>query len=128
MNTSLPEFLRAAAATPFAPGGFDCVLMACDWVKAARKVDPAAPWRGTYATRLEALRIIARAGGMAALVDKGMAQVGLVPTLDPLPGDVAVVEMEGETVMAIRTMIGWASRGPRGLITGPAVVQKAWSV
>lgn len=126
MNTDLPEFLRRAAETPFEAGKFDCVLMACDWVRVVRGVDPAAPWRGTYRTRIEALRIIAGAGGMADLVADGMARAGIPETDDPLPGDVGVVTMEGETVMAIRTMIGWASRGARGLIAGPAEMHRAW--
>lgn len=128
MNTGLPQFLREAASRPFSAGTFDCVLMACDWVKIVRKVDPAKPWRGRYSTRLEALRIIAKAGGLAAVVADGMARAGLATTDDPLPGDVGVVTIEGETVMAIRTMIGWASIGPRGVIVGNGPVQAAWSV
>lgn len=124
----LPAFLKECARRPFAPGTHDCVLMACDWVKARTGTDPAAAWRGRYADRRGALRIIAQAGGMQPLVAGLMAGAGLEPTTDPLPGDVAVVVICGDTVGAIRTMSGWACCGPNGVVVAEADVLAAWSV
>lgn len=125
----LPEFLRQCAAKPFAPGKHDCVLMACDWVRERTGTDPAAPWRGEYSDRRGALKVIARAGGLVALVEAGMNKVGVSPTNDPILGDVGVVRMHGETVMAIRTLVGWASIGPSGVVAAPdADVLAAWGI
>lgn len=128
LNSPLPDFLRAQAATPFVDGGSDCVLMACDWVRQQRKVDPARRWRGAYATRLEALRIIAAGGGLEALAVDAMAEAGLAETSDPMPGDIGVVAMQGETVMAIRTWVAWATKTRRGLVVDQAAVLRAWTV
>lgn len=128
-NVPLPEFLQQCASKPFLPGTHDCVLMACDWVKARTGVDPAKPWRGAYADRRGALKVIARAGGLPVLAGDGMARAGLSRTDEPILGDVGVVRMHGETVMAIRTVIGWVSIGPSGLVAADSAdVLAAWSV
>ncbi len=128
LNVPLPEYLRAAALRPFGPGRCDCVLFACDWVAAATGVDPAAPWRGRYATARGAARIIARAGGLAALVAGGMARAGIPATDDPLTGDIAMIRAGNDDLMAIRTPLGWAVKTAAGVACVMAAPIAAWSV
>lgn len=129
MPPGLADHLRRGAAEPFAWGELDCCLWACDWVLVRRGVDPMAGWRGRYRTRLGAARRIARAGGFLSAVRAEMAAAGLVPTFDPVPGDVAAVLTPQGEALAIRTPTGWAGKGPQGLaVCSSWTPLAAWSV
>ena len=52
---------------PFAWGENDCCLWAADAVLIQTGQDPAATWRGTYATEAEAVALLASLGGVRAL-------------------------------------------------------------
>jgi hypothetical protein len=65
----LDELMVAARERAFAYGDFDCVLFAAgDAVKAITGEDPALLYRGTYHDEAGAAAIIAKAGGLEALV------------------------------------------------------------
>ncbi len=128
MNSALAAYLRDAGARPFAWGACDCCSWTCDWVLQVAGVDPAAAWRGQCASEHDARRIVARGGGVLALAQAGCAAAGLVPTGDPLPGDVGVVLTPQGATMAIRTRIGWACKTTDGLAVGPYPRLAAWRV
>lgn len=129
---SLPEFLRRASRTGFIWGTHDCALYLADWIVEVRGVDPAAHLRGRYASELGCARLLARAGGLEALVGACLAGVGIGRTDAPQLGDVALVAAptpRGERPCgAICTGPRWAMLGARGLISAPAVPLAAWRV
>lgn len=74
----------------------------------ARGVDPAAPVRGLYwdAASLDALLPI---GGLPRLFDRLFKEAGLVRTIKPVIGDVAMIQLLQEPPCgAIRTARGFA--------------------
>ncbi|WP_342163082.1 DUF6950 family protein [Methylobacterium sp. SD21] len=122
-------FLRQAAREPFVWGVSDCALFMADWVRIARGMDPAASLRGRYRCHLGAARHIRRLGGIEAMGRALAAQAGLAETNDPRAGDIGLVsDPLAGPLFAVRTAIGWAAKGPRGIALGafPAIV--AWSV
>lgn len=124
----LGAFLSGVAARPFAWGGADCMTTAADWVLCRRGVDPAAEWRGSYASERGAARILARAGGLEALVMRTAFACGLEQTDAPRPGDVGVVDCGGRLVASIKTGIGWAVKTPAGLWVARMPFRQAWRV
>lgn len=96
----LAELVEARRHAPFRWGVHDCVLWAADAVLACTGHDPAAEWRGRYATEAEADAIIGAAGGLAELVAKAQAQRGAWECLvvQAQRGDTALVEY-GNTLM-----------------------------
>lgn len=124
----LADHLRLGARTPFRWGSCDCALWAADWVRACRAVDPAAPLRGRYRTALGAGRHIRRRGGFLPMVRGLMASAGLAETRDPATGDVGVVETPVGPALAIRTRIGWAAKGERGIVCDQFPMLAAWSL
>lgn len=69
----LVAVIAAARGRPFAWGAHDCMLFAADAVAALTGADPAAGLRGAYDSEIGAARIVARAGGLAALADDRLA-------------------------------------------------------
>lgn len=130
----LRAYLRWVAREPLSYGVHDCLLgLMGGWVLAETGRDPAAPFRGRYRTEIGAYRLIRRAGGMIALVDEGLAAVGIDRTVNPALGDVGLVEVGTsrgpELVGAIRTSVGWASlKQPRGIKVGQPRCAAAWAV
>lgn len=114
---ALGEYLRAGGARDRVPGVWDCCTLPCDWLVACGTPDPMAEYRGAYATEAEAQEIIARAGSLVALFDRGMRSAGVsrVRGWKYQPGDVAVVELLGEQAGAIYTGERWALVADRGL-------------
>lgn len=124
----LNAYLRAAARQPFAWGTRDCALFVADWVQIATgAADPAAAWRGRYASEAEALRLTGCLG-FTGLIAKGARGAGLARTREVKLGDIGVAVI-GRAVGAIRTDRGWAARLPRGLavMIEPRIIA-AWSV
>ncbi len=89
----LNALLDRAAKEPFRWGVFDCCLLAADSVEALTGFDPAAGLRGTYSDEEGARKILAREGGLAALVGRICRERGFreIPPLYAQRGDVAVV-------------------------------------
>lgn len=123
----LDSLIRDRMSTPFAWGTHDCVLWAADAVHALSLVDPAAGYRGTYSTAVEAARLLRDLGGLQALADR--AGVPVAP-LGALPGDVGLVHDEqGRESLAVRHASGWLVPGAAGLALLPtSAASQAWSV
>lgn len=104
-ETRLLAFLLSRRHTPFAWGGHDCSLFACDAVLAMTGVDIAADFRGTYSTALQAARVIKKFAGsdIIALAEK-RAQEAKLSEIKPLTarrGDIALVRKVDGTALGI---------------------------
>lgn len=134
MAADLGSFLEAAGARGLVWGENDCLMMAANWLLLLSAKDPAAEWRGTYDDQDGAARILAREGGIQAIMAKGATAIGayLVSPLLAATGAVGVVLVPaGETMVeaaAIRTGIGWAVLDADGLAVGDFVALSAWAV
>lgn len=124
----LVDHLRAGARTPFAWGTCDCALWAADWVVARTGRDPAEGLRGSYSSERGAAAQIARFGSLLDAVRDAMELAGFAETAEPATGDVGVVETTVGPALAIRTAIGWAAKGERGVVCAHFPVLAAWSV
>lgn len=128
----LGAFLEAAARTPFAWGEDDCCLFLANWARALGYPDPAAHLRGRYRTERGCRRVLARAGGVAAVVADCAGRAGLVATTTPQAGDVGVVE--ADTANGVRALGGlclgrrWAMRAEAGLVVASPRVLAAWAL
>lgn len=127
---TLGDYLVAASRRPWRWGETDCILFVCDWIAMRRGVDPAAPWRGTYADADECGALLAREGGLTGLVRRAFRAAGLEETPTPRTGDVGLVRARGlvRPVGAIRIADAWAARTDTGLLVWPAEDLLAWRV
>lgn len=87
----LAELVELRRFAPFVWGQHDCMLWGADAVAAMCGVDPAEPWRGTYATEAEAEAILQAEGGQIALIRRALGHAGTVPAAQAQRGDVALV-------------------------------------
>lgn len=126
--TSLPEFLRDSAATPFRWGASDCCLFPSDWIRARTGIDAAAPLRGRYGTAFGAFRHIAKRGGFEKMVADLMAAAGFTRTESPEPGDVGVIVTDQGLSFGIKTRLGWAAKGESGITCAPFKHLQAWTI
>lgn len=110
-------------------GEDDCCLMLANWAVRLGHPDPAAHLRGRYRTELGCVRVLARAGGVLAVVGDCARRIGLEPTERPRRGDVGVVM--AETAHGVRAAGGlclgrrWATRSD-GLVVAEWPVVAAW--
>ncbi|MBS7532263.1 hypothetical protein KHC28_01105 [Ancylobacter sonchi] len=130
LPADLSAFLRHAQRQPFVFGHFDCTLMLADWWLANHGVDPAADWRGTFATQADCNALLRRHGGLPRLLARMALQVGAVRTTDPQPGDFAVIRAPTLWAAAIRTPTGrWAVKEGEGLTAiREARIVAAWKI
>lgn len=133
LQDDLSAFLGAAARKPFIYGAFDCCLWLADWVRQARGgADPAKGLRGRYRTEAGCKAILAREGGVEAVVARCADRAGLLETSEPLSGDigVAAVWTKGGADVAGAICAGsrWAVLARNGLIFAPLIVHRAWRV
>ncbi|MBU1040147.1 MAG: hypothetical protein KKF77_03485 [Proteobacteria bacterium] len=125
--------VEAARQRPFAWGGADCCLTACDMVQAMTGVDPAAHFRGRYKTKAGAFRALkAFAGGgleeTAQRITTGLAMPE-VPPLAAQRGDVCLVETLQGPALGICLGAQVAVQGPLGLALLPMhQALRAWRV
>jgi hypothetical protein len=103
----LEEYLSSARGNPFEWGRHDCVMFAANWVRFCTPRDPAARWRGRYATRMEAARRIKEAGA-DSMVAAGDILFGAARALD-------------RSIDARRGDIG-LSNGAFGIVTGASAI------
>jgi uncharacterized protein DUF6950 len=83
--------MEKARAAKFAWGTFDCALAVCDAIAAITGVDPAAPYRGKYATEAEATALIGDdLGAFAAGIFSNLGAKEVRPTF-ARRGDVVLV-------------------------------------
>jgi Domain of unknown function (DUF6950) len=80
--TRLEAFLGSGPAREFRYGEFDCCLFVCDAIYVMTGADPAELFRGRYSNRRQARKLLARAGGVAAVA----ARYGLPEIPVPLAG------------------------------------------
>lgn len=116
----------------------DCTMLAADWVLAATGKDPAAKYRGRYASADEAHALIIAEGGYMPMIGYEMDRLGLDRTQSPSDGDVAIVKapvsMSGEGLPVVGTIGGIAQggrfwvRGLRGLHHCVLPMVTAWKV
>lgn len=125
----LEEYLSTARQKPFEWGRHDCVMFAANWVRLATMRDPAARWRGRYATRMEAARRIKEAGAdtMLAAGDIlfGAARL-LQRPIDARRGDVALHDgafgiVTGASAVFLQPTVGLAAVAVRG-------TQRVWTL
>ena len=133
----LAHFLDGRGNMPFAWGLNDCALFAADCVWELTGVDPAHDLRGSYGSREEAAAVLARHGGLPALVVQRLPAY-----LSPLQchrGDVVCVQAppdEPELAADCRWTLGivagngyWAAPGVRRIAYRPmAEVLHAFAV
>lgn len=126
----LDAVLRAAETRPFAWGRHDCALFVCDCLAAMTGEDPAARFRGRYATARGARGAIRRQGRARDLA--GLATKVLGAPIAPAfarRGDVAEVETDDGFALGIVLGVVVALVAPEGLVrvaTGRA--RNAWRV
>jgi hypothetical protein len=117
----LAALVEARRDAPFAWGVQDCMIWAADAVLACTGEDPAAPWRGSYATEAEALAIMAGFGGQVPMIEAVQAARGAAEC--PLPfaqrGDTALVRQGNQLVMAVVLDGMLAAAGDDGLLMLP---------
>ncbi len=130
----LGAYLERAAAKPMVWGEHDCMLFPAGWLLEVTGQDPAAAWRGHYATERGARLILGREGGMAALMGRGATLVGAKP-VNPqrapagAVGIVLVPTAYGvQHAGAIRTSLGWAVLSDEGVTVHQMPALHAWAV
>lgn len=130
----LGAYLEQAGQRAVVLGEHDCMLFPGGWLLELTGRDPAAEWRGSYSTPLEAAQIVASEGGMAGLMGKGAESIGAyrVPPNEAPLGAVGVVMAPTETGMAetgaIRSGVGWAVLSDTGVTVAPLQALAAWAV
>lgn len=127
----LAAYLLDVRTWRWAPGSCDCTTFVAEWVETWGLGDAMAEWRGAYASDEQAERLVADAGGLAALYDEGLARIGAVPVTCSEPGDVGVIRAQGVgsdpvDVGAIWAGRRWAFFTPGGLAFASAAPVAAW--
>lgn len=133
MRADLVEFLRDAAAAPFAYGEWDCAMTLANWLERQTGRDPAVELRRRYHTRRGWLRIVARAGGLVPLVGGLALAVGMreVAADELAAGDVGVVmlpALEGGHAGAIYGAGRWVLKLRHGLTGARLPAVRAWGL
>lgn len=111
----LDNFLLGCANLPFAYGRFDCSLFVSNAIYVMTGTDLAAPYRGQYRSRKEALLLAKRNTGkqsIRALLEFVLKDLPTIPVLCAQRGDIvlvkrgandvslALVSLDGKTLLA----------------------------
>jgi hypothetical protein len=124
MRAALTAWLGALDGVPCVWGESDCCMLLAGWLRSLG----VAMDLPAYASEAEARRIIARAGGLVALLDPIASKAGLQPVHHPRFGDVCVIALEHAQVgaiwlhgpyCAVRTDDGWRYLQP---VTEPLAI------
>lgn len=114
----LAAIIKSGERIPFQWGLRDCALFAADCVTVVTGKDPAAAWRGKYADEASARRLIAEAGGLAAMVEAGMRAAGIAfervaPAFGQRGDPCLYIGQLGETLAVVegRMLVGQAEHG-----------------
>lgn len=128
---ALAKFLRAETRRPFSWAEGHCVLMGADWAHELTGRDPAAPWRGAWSNEDQARAIVVQAGGLQALIDKALTDIGARRHAHAVRGDIGLIVVtgpEGRTeVCGISTGGRWAARSRQGVWIGRAEALAVWT-
>ena len=128
-ETRLNDVIEAALDRPFRWGENDCCLFAADVVHVLTGRDPAADYRGRYASAAQAAKLIQRLGGIEAI--PGAAGFEEVAVAFARRGDVALAVNDGNLLLGVVDMTGRgiAVPGAKGLVFLPLEsALKAWRV
>lgn len=126
-HARLIALIEKRTAAPFAWGSNDCCLWPADAVLAMTGRDPAAAYRGRYATQRGAAVLLKRLGGLTSV---GALCGSEIPPLCAQVGDVGLVSSNGERD-AGAVCIGdlWVAVVKNGLgYVEFMCVRKAWRV
>jgi len=126
----LEQVLDAARKTPYALGRHDCFRVACQVVHALTGVDRWAEFAGTYATKREALREIARRGGTFEDAGDWFFGAARIDCVYAKRGDVVAVQTtDGDKHLGVCLGVRSAMLGPHGLVFLPTTdCLCAWSI
>jgi len=114
--------IDAAAGKPFAWGQHDCCLFACDCIEAMTGVDPAAPFRGQYQSRVGAYRALKEyAGTLEDVAHAIAAEKGMRPIRqgEAGRGDLALLESQLGDVLGVHCGGVIYAAAPNGLARAP---------
>lgn len=145
-SLTMPAAAQAAVPAPFAAaiaaalkrscasavvwGRDDCLMWLADIYLEATGVDPAGPWRGRYASRAGALRLLG-AGGVRAAVHDAARRMGWQPVAPDQAeaGALGLIETEDGPAGVIFDGRIWVGRVDYGFSGWHgALVAEAWSV
>ncbi|MGM5018729.1 DUF6950 family protein [Tardiphaga sp. 367_B4_N1_1] len=94
--------MKQVATRRFRLGVNDCGLWLADWCLAETGRDPAAELRGRYATAEQGSKLMGTAS-MPKAFGRAFRSACLRLTLDPVYGDICMIELGGNVCGAIRT-------------------------
>jgi len=133
MAAVLKQYLSEAASLRFQWGAHDCMLFAADWAARLTGADPAAAWRGSYASADEAAALLERHGGPRGIVACGLRDIGgWTQTVQPRAGDICIVQAptRGGCLAHVAGVVAGRERvalvTARGLVIAPAPIVEAW--
>lgn len=123
----LSELVTQRLYEPFVWGVNDCALFAADCIEAMTGRDPAQSVRGLWGSQGEAVRVIARQGGLGGFVSLlGFAEI---PPLFAQRGDLVLHRRDGTDALAICLGPHLAGPSDSGLLFfGLDIGVRAWRV
>lgn len=117
----LDELVHQLLCRPFEWGVTDCCTVASDVVLAVTGVDPMSDFRGRYRSERNALKLLARSGGIEALLTSRLGP--LVPLACAQVGDIGLCS-DGRLVFCGGGG-AWKGPGDQGLVT-TSEPEKVW--
>jgi len=122
----LDALIASRMAEPFAWGTHDCCLFAADAVLAQTGEDPAAEFRGTYASATEAVALLKYLCGLSAVASRAGEPVA---ALCAQVGDIGLVAHEGRELLGVCAGPVWLVPADHGLAALPIdSATSAWRV
>lgn len=100
----LPEFWMDLEKKRFEWGAHDCLLFAADALVVQGRPDAAKPYRGKYASAIEAQSIVDDAGGFVELFESACSNAGISEASPYRVGAVAVVKPLGQPASNVGAM------------------------
>jgi hypothetical protein len=91
-------------------------MLCADWIWFVRGIDPAAAWRDNYSTEEEQELILQQSGGIVALFDACLSQIGIKRVTSPGRGDIVIVETPQGLTGGVLTGPMVMMRGRRGIV------------
>jgi hypothetical protein len=114
---ALDALVKERWAAPFLFGANDCCLFAADCVLAVTGQDPAHDLRGAYSTEKGAALMVRKFGGVPQLAKDRLGEE--IPPTFLQVGDVALVRMQDQDMLAVCFGSHLLAPGPEGLVYVP---------
>lgn len=129
----LPLFIQEKRDQPFEWGVNDCCMFACDWIILLTGFDPADAinLRGAYSSKLEAIRILSRFGGVEMLAETFALERewAEVPVSYAQRGDVVTFQTEDGTAIGVCDGLNSLFMSPNGILFMPTLrCSRAWHI